>query len=69
MKPSTKPVMPKHRLDSFVIGVCVRYRKGMPIENAIADAVDDFSDLTSNAVSRIRKSSIKELKKNSDWRY
>lgn len=63
------PLMPKHRLDSFVISVCVRYRKGMSIECAVNDVIDDFPDITSNAAARIRNAAIKELKNNSDWRY
>ena len=59
----------KQCLDEFVISVCVRYRKGMSIESAVADSVDDDPWLTVNAVSKIRNAAIRELKSNSDWRY
>jgi hypothetical protein len=59
----------KIQKNSFVITVCVRYRKGMSIDSALADALDDHPEVTARQSAGIRKAAITELRKNMDWRY
>jgi len=49
--------------------VCVYYRRGMTIENATTQVLDDFPQVTHRQGVLIKNQAIKELKANSDWRY
>ena len=60
--------MKKELTHSLVIAVKVRYRKGMPIVNAMRDVLDDL-DVPANVAARIKNTATKELKANSDWDY
>ena len=62
-----QPEMPQHRLVSFVRTVCDRFRKGTPIDQALADSMEGF-DITPNGAARITNASVKALKASGDWK-